>query len=251
MLYRFARKESMRFLILGGGSNVLFGDHGFDGIVVRLGGELAAHHFEGTVLHAGAGARLPVLVKESAERELAGLECLAGVPGTMGGALMSNAGTRDEWIGESVAAVRVMNDAGAITTIDRKDMEFSYRSSSLEGYLVTGAVLSLKKGLKNDILNRINFLMERRSKGQPAGTWNAGSVFRNPPDESAGRLIEACGLKGLAFGGARISDKHANFIINSGNATAADVRSLISLIRHKVQEKFGIDLHLEIKLIGE
>jgi UDP-N-acetylmuramate dehydrogenase len=250
-LCRFARQEKVPFMVLGGGSNVLFGDRGFDGIVALLAGEFTAHRFEGGMLRAGAAARLPVLVKESAARDLAGLECLAGVPGTVGGALMSNAGTRDEWIGEVVTAVEVMNDAGTVMTIDRKDIEFYYRGSSLEGLLVTGVALNLKKGVKNDILSKINELMTRRSKSQPVGTWNAGSVFRNPPNDSAGRLIEACGLKGLSFGGAKVSEKHANFIINEGKAASADIRSLIVLVRQKVKEQFGVDLELEIKLVGE
>lgn len=241
----------MPFFVLGGGSNILFGDRGFDGIVVRLAGDMSGYRFEGSVLHVGAGAHVPALVKESAERGLSGLECLAGVPGTIGGALVGNAGTRDEWIGEAVASVNVALESGQIVPLDRRELSFSYRTSNLAGRPVTGAVLNLKKGSKNDILNKLKERMLRRTQRQPAGTWNAGSVFRNPPDDSAGRLIEACGLKGLAFGGAQVSEKHANFIVNAGSATAADVRSLVALVRQKVKEKFQVELTLEIKIVGE
>jgi UDP-N-acetylmuramate dehydrogenase len=147
--------------------------------------------------------------------------------------------------------VEVLSPEGHIHQLSRHEIEFFYRGSSLVGTRILAAVFNLKKGQKNDILKKINQLMLRRSQGQPLGTWNAGSVFKNPAGNSAGRLIEAAGLKGLRFGGAEISQKHANFIINTGNARASDVRSLVTMVHQKVKEQFNIDLELEIKIIGE
>ena len=249
-LCNFATMEHVPLCILGGGSNVLFSDQGCEGIVVRLLGEFTEFNFDGEKLSAGAGARLPVLVKESAERGLSGIECLAGVPGTLGGALISNAGTRDEWIGSVISSIDVLSGNGCRLKIGAAEAGFGYRESALKNLIILGATLNLKKGQKNDILNHVKELMFRRSQAQPAGAWNAGSVFKNPQDDSAGRLIESAGLKGLTFGGAQVSEKHANFIVNTGNATSSDIRSLISIVHHKVKEQFGVNLELEIQIRG-
>jgi UDP-N-acetylmuramate dehydrogenase len=249
-LYSLAAAENVPLIVLGGGSNSLFSDHGFPGIVARMLGTFTEYRFDGEHLEAGAGALLPVLVRESAEHGLAGLECLAGVPGTLGGALVCNAGSRDEWIGSMVVSIDVLSVSGSPVRIAAPEAAFAYRTSALENRVILGVALNLKKGHKNDILNHVRERALRRAQTQPAGTWNAGSVFRNPPGESAGRLIEAVGLKGLKFGGAQVSEKHANFIVNTGDATSSDIRSLISTVRHKVKEQSGIDLELEIKIVG-
>ena len=250
-LYRFSVNKKHPFIILGGGSNVLFGDKGVDGIVVKLSGDFCGHRFRGETLYAGAGTRLAVIVNDCAEKGFSGLEGLAGIPGTVGGALISNAGTSAGWIEDSLKSAEIMSASGKVRRMAREKIKFFYRGSGLEGKMVLGAVFHLKKAQKNDILNKIAGLLRRREETQPLGTWNAGSVFKNPPEDSAGRLIEACGLKGLKFGGAEISQKHANFIVNTGNAKASDVRTLIAAVHRKVKEKFGIELELEIKLAGE
>lgn len=250
-LYRFAIGRKLPFLVIGSGSNLLFGDKGFDGIVVRLTGDFCAHRLHKETVYAGAGVRTAVLVNDCAENELSGLEGLAGIPGTLGGALIGNAGTSGGWIEDAVKSVEVLSPAGRVRMIPREKIKFFYRGSNLEGKLVLGAVLHLKKAPKNDIVNNIEKLLRRRNETQPTGTWNAGSVFKNPPEDSAGRLIDACGLKGLKFGGAEISEKHANFIINKDNAKSSDVKALIAAVRHKVKEKFGVELDLEIKLAGQ
>lgn len=193
---------------------------------------------------------LSVLVNETAKKGLSGLEGFSGIPGTVGGAVISNAGTDLGWMEDVVGYVEVLQKTGKIERISRENIAFTYRGSGLEGTVVTAAGFSLKKGIKNDILKKMAALKKRRLETQPLSTLNAGSIFKNPPDNSAGRLIEACGLKGVSFGGAQVSEKHANFIVNRGKASASDVRALISLVHEKVKEKFGIGLELEIKMAG-
>jgi len=237
--------------LLGGGSNVLIGDHGFDGVVLRLAGSFTDFRFDGQYLCSGAGASLGLLVNRAAQEGLSGMEDFCGIPGTLGGAIRGNAGSREKWIGALVEELEIMTPAGKKEILPRSALEFSYRRFNGENMILAGAKLLLKKGLKNDILKNIASLMSRRSDTQPAGERCAGSVFKNPPGDSAGRLIEACGLKGLTLGGAKVSRKHANFIINTGSASARDVRALIAIVHGKVKEKFGVQLELEIQLIGE
>lgn len=248
-LRAFASIERVPFYVIGSGSNTLFSDKGFPGIVVKLGGDFSGTVYEGESAVAGAGVWLPTLVKQCAEKGLSGIECLAGIPGSVGGALVSNAGTSQGCIGDRIACVDVLAETGTVVRRQRREIEFGYRHSGLAGSLILRASINLKNAAKNDILKTISELLTRRSQTQPAGTWNAGSVFKNPPGDSAGRLIDACGLKGLAFGGAKISEKHANFIVNTGSATASDVRSLITIIHERVQDRFGISLELEIKIV--
>jgi len=250
-LYRFAIGRKLPFLVIGSGSNLLFGDKGFDGIVARLTGDFCAYRFQKETVFAGVGVKTAALVSACAENGLSGLEGLAGIPGTLGGALIGNAGTSGGWIGDAVKSVEVLSAAGRVRMIPREKLKFSYRASNLDDKLVLGAVLHLKKAPKNDIVTGIEKLLCRRNETQPVGTHNAGSVFKNPPEDSAGRLIDACGLKGFSIGGAEVSEKHANFIINKGNATASDIKALITSVRQKVKEKSGIELELEIKLAGQ
>jgi UDP-N-acetylmuramate dehydrogenase len=234
------------FRVLGAGSNILVADAGVPGITARLRGTLAAWSFSSAALTAGAGAMSGALVQAAIGQELAGLECLAGVPGTLGGALAGNAGTTAA-IGDLVESVDVLSADGEIIRLGRADCAFAYRSSALAGRVIVRSTLCLKKGQKNDIVSAVHNAILRRSQTQPRGTWNAGSVFKNPPGDHAGRLIDACGLKGATAGGAQISDQHANFIINTGTATAADIDVLIARARDLVRERFGVTLELEVK----
>jgi UDP-N-acetylmuramate dehydrogenase len=250
-LYKFSIGRKLPLFIIGSGSNILFGDKGFDGIVARLMGDFCAYRFQKETVFAGAGVKTAALVSACAENGLSGLEGLAGIPGTLGGALVGNAGTSGGWIGDAVKSVEVLAASGRVRMIPREKINFAYRGSDLRDKLVLGAVLHLKKAPKNDIVTGIEKLLCRRNETQPVGTHNAGSVFKNPPEDSAGRLIDACGLKGFSIGGAEVSEKHANFIINKGNATASDIKALITSVRQKVKEKSGIELELEIKLAGQ
>ena len=244
-----ARSNALRSCFIGGGSNVLFSDRGFDGLVVHLTGDFREFHFTGKRLFAGAACPMSVLVNQSAEGGLSGLEGLAGVPGTFGGALVGNAGTAGGWIGDIVESVAVLNNHGRVEDLSLEEISFGYRSSSLEGKALISAVLSLKTADKNDILKALSKNLIYRQGTQPTGTLNAGSVFKNPQGKSAGALIEAAGLKGYTVGGAQISHKHANFIINTGSAKASDVAALIEIVRDKVRAESGIALETEIKII--
>jgi UDP-N-acetylmuramate dehydrogenase len=247
--------ENIPLLVIGSGSNMLFNDQGFPGIVIKLDECFTEIVWrEDTVgsgnVQAGAGAFLWQLSREASARGFNGLLGCTGIPGTIGGAVVGNAGTQAGWIGDSVAGVDVLTVTGDIEYRGRDLLHFSYRSSNLSDLIVVSVHFSLKKLAKNDsVIEEISTMVERRKKTQPLGDWSAGCVFKNPAGDSAGRLIDACGLKGLMFGGACISEKHANFIVNTGTATASDVRHLIHLAHQKVKEQFGIELQLEIQIV--
>jgi UDP-N-acetylmuramate dehydrogenase len=194
---------------------------------------------------------MPTLAKQAAERGLSGIESLIGVPGTIGGGLVMNAGTREGWLGSVVAAVQVIGDSLKMETLSPETFGFSYRHSNLEGKWITGAELALKSDEPASIMKRIDDLLQYRTRTQPLATSNCGSVFKNPPEGPAAQWIEKAGFKGTAVGGARVSERHANFIINEGKATAQDVRDLISKIQKKVQEQFSVRLEPEVKMAGE
>lgn len=249
-LVKLIRLEKLNYMVIGSGSNLLFSDHGFDGVIIKLIGEFSDFQFKKNKLSAGSGVNLGVLVNRAMEKSLAGMEDFAGIPGTLGGAIIGNAGSKDVWIGSKVNYVKVLNNDGKVVLLKKKTLKFSYRNSNLEGNIVLNAEISLKKGRKNVILKKIDKLMIYRSKMQPLSAFCAGSIFKNPKNHSAGALIEQAGIKGIKFGGAKISEKHGNFIINDNNAKASDVLALITMARQKVKEKFGINLELEIKVIG-
>lgn len=252
-LWRFAADHSLPVFVLGRGSNLLVRDRGLRGIVVRLKGVFEAIEFPGgTRVRAGAGVRLPQLVMECAERSLAGIETLVGVPGTVGGGLVMNAGTREGEIGAVVRRVQLLDPERLEPAwLEREALSFSYRRSNLENRVVLAGELELKAGVKGDILARVHELQQRRLKTQPIHTFNVGSVFKNPPGRFVAQLIQEAGLKGLRRGGARVSDLHANFIENDKDATAADVLGLVETLREKVRERFGVELELEMKVVGE
>ncbi len=194
---------------------------------------------------------MPALAKQAAEKGLAGLEPLIGVPGTIGGGLVMNAGTREGWLGHVVQSVDLLNEKALVETWTAEKTAFSYRHSRLENQWVLGTTLCLKAEERSSIINRINALLQYRSRTQPLGTNNCGSVFKNPEGQYAARLMEQAGLKGAREGAAQVSERHANFIINTGHATAADVRALMNRMQQQVFEKFQIRLEPEIKLAGE
>ena len=250
-LRRWARDRGVPLTPIGQGSNLLVADAGVRGGVVRLRGEFEEIRFEGDVVHVGAGAPLPRLSRQAAERGLTGAEPLCGIPGTLGGGLRTNAGTPEGDLGTLVESVELMDETGNTQTRSRADLRFGYRRAELGGQWVLSARLKLRPGDGNDILSSVEKQLARRAERQPLGTKNCGSVFKNPPGDFAARLIEAAGLKGHRVGGARVSPKHANFIENTDNASAADVRRLIALIQKTVRDRFGTDLELEVWTVGE
>jgi len=250
---RFARDRELALTTLGWGSNVLVRDGGVRGIVLKLAGDFERIEFlEGDRVRAGAAVRVPQLVSQCAERGLGGDESLVGVPGSVGGALVMNAGTREGEIGSLVESVDVADPPlFQARALPRSELRFSYRASNLQGRIVVGATLQLKPGDKRVIMTRVQQFQQKRRQTQPIHTFNVGSTFKNPPGRFAAQLIEEAGLKGLARGGARISPMHANFIENFSGAKASDVLALVEAIRDKVRESRGIELELEMKVLGE
>lgn len=246
-------RESVPWVIIGKGSNLLVSDEGYDGAVIALGREFGRFVLadDGCTLTAGAGAMLARLVNEALSRELSGLEFAMGVPGTVGGALSMNAGTRTEWIGSIVRDVVTYKPGEGIRHYGHDDIFWGYRTTSLpRDEIVLEAALHLTPGSKADIRERMEELLARRRKTQPIGMASCGSVFRNPPDMSVGKMIEDCGLKGFSIGGAEVSLVHANFIVNRGTATAADVLAVIKHVHEKVREAYGVELQPEVKFLG-
>ena len=252
-LSEFAQNHRVPVTYLGWGSNLLVLDGGIRGIVARFRGEFERIDFlDGGRVRAGAGVRLPTLVTECAEQGLGGAESLVGVPGTIGGALVMNAGTREGEIGPLVESVLCFDpDRGEERRIPATELRFEYRRSNLEGRVILAAELRLKAGSKVDILKRVRQLQERRRKTQPIHTFNVGSTFKNPPGRFVAQMIEQAGLKGSRCGGARVSEKHANFFENEGTATARDVLSLVEKVRAEIRSRFGVELELEMKVVGE
>jgi UDP-N-acetylmuramate dehydrogenase len=250
-LRKISTSERLPVFFLGAGSNLLVSDKGIRGLVIHLQGEFKRVEFEGTRVKAGAGVMMPALAKQAAERGLSGIESLIGVPGTIGGGLVMNAGTREGWLGTVVTSVQVIGDSLESETLDSKALDFNYRHSNLEGKWITAAELTLKSDEPASIMKRIESLLQYRTRTQPLTTANCGSVFKNPAEGPAAQWIEKAGFKGTAVGGARVSERHANFIINEGQATAQDVRELISRIQKKVQEQFSVRLEPEVKFAGE
>jgi len=237
------------FRVIGGGTNIVAGDAGFPGAVIRLAGEFCRLAFDGVLAVAGAAVPLPRLVRECAERGLSGAEGLVGIPGTVGGALVMNAGGRWGEIGPITKSVRILTPAGQVDSVDRSRISFSYRRSSLRGSIVLSAVFELAAGDRGAVERTTRSFLDRKRASQDLAAWSAGCIFRNPPaGPPAGALIDQAGLKGFGIGGAGISFVHANFIINTGSATADDVRTLADLVRARVREKFGVDLEFEVEL---
>jgi UDP-N-acetylmuramate dehydrogenase len=246
--------------ILGGGTNLLVRDGGFRGVMIAL-QHLHAITVEReyrsiggsfVVVYAEAGASLAKLLSFAVEHGLTGVEFAAGIPGTVGGAVCMNAGTSLGEMGDIVESVTLISPDGEPVTRSAEQMEFSYRTASVpEGHLVLEVRVVLRRDDKEKIKARIKGLLETRKQRQPWGFPNAGSVFKNPQEESAGVLIESAGLKGRTVGGAQVSEKHANVIVNTGAAKAADVLKLMEIIKEKVLEVSGVRLEPEIKIIGE
>lgn len=246
---RFCREEGIDFFILGAGSNLFVPDAGFRGMAIKI--EMRDIRFDDCLTVAGAGAKLARLVRESAAANLSGLEFATGIPGTVGGAAIMNAGAFGGQIGESIRRVTAVDPKGREHKILQEDIEFGYRRSSLRdsGLIITEVELELSRGEPEKIQERLREVQQLRGARQPTG-FSAGCVFKNPPGHSSGRLIDGCGLKGLRKGGAEISTGHANYIINRGNARYQDVKKLMNTIVKKVREKYDVELTPEIVDLG-
>lgn len=246
-------EERVEWVILGKGSNVLVSDDGYDGCVILLDDEFSRISVcaEDALVTAGAGAQLARVVNEAMKAGLSGLECCVGIPGTLGGAVSMDAGTRREWIGPRVRDVVVYRPGEGMHRYAGGDIDWGYRRTSIPtSEIILEATLELVPGDQATIAHDMDERLRRRREAQPLSLPSCGSVFRNPPDRSAGLLVQACGLAGRECGGAQISPEHANFIVNRGGATAADVLALIRLAHDSVLSRHGIDLGCEVKLLG-
>ncbi|MDD2927909.1 MAG: UDP-N-acetylmuramate dehydrogenase [Candidatus Omnitrophica bacterium] len=244
-----AKKNKIPVFILGAGSNLLISDKGVKGLVIKLNSAYFKKiALKGSCIEAGGGVTLNQAIKFAQTKSLAGLEFLAGIPGTLGGALAMNAGCWESAIGDLVKEVGVMDYSGRIKILGSKEIKFNYRKSSLGKYIILSALLGLKKNSRAQIQKNINKYLMFRRKSQDLSRPNAGSIFRNPPQRYAGKLIDLCGLKGKKAGQAFVSERHANFILNRGKASAKDVLGLMRIIQKKVKNKFKITLQPEIKI---
>lgn len=250
-LFKYINKNNIKHKIIGNGSNLIFSDNVYEGILIKL-DEFNNLKINGTSICVGAGYSLINLALKTAKLGLTGLEFAAGIPGTIGGAIYMNAGAYKSDMGYVVRSVRVLTPSLEIKELSNKDLEFHYRSSFLQknpGYICLSANIKLRKGSKQIILEVLEDRKKRRKESQPLEFPSAGSVFRNPDGDYAGRLIEELGYKGKCIGDAKVSDKHANFIINNGKASGDDIKKLITEIRDKVKEKYGIELKVEQEFV--
>ena len=247
-----AKKLRLPFFILGGGSNILVADKGYQGLVIKM---LHTNHLIlDTKISAEAAVPLSLLVKKSLESNLTGLEWGIGIPGTVGGAIRGNAGAFGESIGNIIKQVEVFNsEKEKIENYSQKDSDFAYRESVFKKrpeLVILSAELELKIGNKEKIQKKMKEYLDYRKDSQPLEFPSAGSIFKNPSDISAGQFIDRCGLKGKRIGNVEISKKHANFIINLGDGKAEDVLKLIDLMKKQVKDKFNIQLEEEIQYVG-
>ena len=241
------RDAALPVRILGRGTNLLVGDAGVEGAVIST-AALQATVVAGNTITADCGVGLPELVTLAANRGLSGLEHLTGIPGSLGGAIKMNAGAASGCIADVVDEITVLTPDGEVSSLGRGEVDFGYRTSGLDGAVVVSATLKLSASGPERVFEAVKANWRKKAATQPIREASAGCVFRNPPCDSAGKLLDRLGLKGASEGGAKISEKHANFIINCSGATAADVMALIKRAREAVFRALGITLELEIEV---
>ena len=251
-LLKFIKNKDINYKMLGNGSNLIFSDKDYNGILIKL-NEFDKLEIHGNKIKVGAGYQLMKLARIALKNSLTGLEFAAGIPGTVGGAIFMNAGAYKSDMGYIVQTVKVLTPDFKVVEFENKELNFHYRTSFFKkhkDFICLEATLKLEKGDKSKIDEVMKNRLKRRIESQPLNFPSAGSVFRNPKDMFAGELIEKIGLKGKRIGGAMISDKHANFIVNTGKASAEDIRSLIKLAQEKVKEEYNVDLVLEQEYVN-
>lgn len=249
----FLKENGISYFLLGNGSNLLVSDAGYRGVILQLSGDLAEISFDGECVTAGAGVQLMRLAAQAAERGLSGMEFASGIPGTVGGAIVMNAGAYGGEMVQVVESADIFFPGEGIVTLANPDLHFGYRHSVLkekEGVVLSTA-LRLHFGEKETIIEKIAELKEQRREKQPLEYASAGSTFKRPEGAFAGKLIADAGLKGYAIGDACVSEKHAGFLVNKGNATAAEIRQLIREVQEKVQQTSGYLLEPEVIMLGD
>jgi len=251
LVIEMGKAEGFPFMVLGSGSNVLVRDGGVEGMVLKLTGDFAKIGVDSGKISAGAGAALSNVVSAATAAGIGGFEFLSGIPGSVGGAVAGNAGSADDWISQRLTELRLLDEAREEKTLAASAIEFGYRTAAIPaGHIVTGALMSGFSTDVESVRHMVEKRLEARRLAQPVGERTAGCVFKNPDCGPAGKLIDEAGLKGMKIGGARVSTVHANYLINTGEATAREMQELIQVVRTRVRESYGVDLELEIKLIG-
>ena len=247
------REEELPYFILGNGSNLLVSDQGYRGVVIQLWKNVSDILVEGCRIRAKAGASLAKIAGEALEEGLTGMEFAAGIPGTLGGAVVMNAGAYGGEMKDILQEALVMDEQGEIFTLKKEELHLGYRTSIIKekGYIVLAAALELKPGDRKEIKEKMDELKQRRVEKQPLDMPSAGSTFKRPEGYFAGKLIMDAGLRGFSVGGAQISEKHCGFVVNTGKATANDVLTLIREVQKRVRDKFGVELETEVKFLGE
>ena len=251
-IINYLTETDRSYFILGNGSNLLVGDKGYEGVILHLGERFNSITVEGNTITAQAGALLSTVAKTAAKNGLSGMEFAAGIPGTIGGAVVMNAGAYEGEMKQIITKVTVMTREGEILELDNETMEFGYRTSIIKNrpFVVLSAVISLEKGDMASIQSKMDDFNNRRRSKQPLEYPSAGSTFKRPEGYYAGKLIMYAGLRGYRVGGAQVSEKHCGFIINVGNATAADISELMDEVIEKVEKQFSVTLEPEIIRIG-
>ena len=246
------KENKIPFYLIGNGSNILVRDVGFRGVVISL-KEVNTIIVDGDKIEAECGAMLKAVSDKAMENSLTGFEFACGIPGTIGGAVFMNAGAYDGEIAHVIESAEIIDEECNIVRLSNKDLDFGYRSSIVmkKGYTVLSAVFKLEKGQVKTIKELVDDLTNKRESKQPLEYPSAGSTFKRPTGYFAGKLIQDAGLKGYSIGGAAVSEKHSGFVINKGNATAKDITDLIKYIQDEVKRQFGVELHPEVRIIGE
>lgn len=252
-ILEICRTEDLPYFILGNGSNLLVSDKGYQGVVVQLYRNFGQIRVEDSRIHAQAGALLSGIAAAAREASLTGFEFAGGIPGTLGGAVVMNAGAYGGEMKDVLKEVTVLTPEGGVLTLQADELHMGYRTSVIKeaGYIVLEAVISLEKGDQEEIRSHMQELAGMRTSKQPLSYPSAGSTFKRPEGYFAGKLIMDSGLRGYQVGGAQVSEKHCGFVINTGNATAKDVTTLMSDVQRIVMEKFGVKLEPEVKFLGE
>lgn len=247
------RSEEMPYYILGNGSNLLVSDQGYHGVIIAMADRVWSEiQIEETRIRAGAGALLSAIANHAWKASLTGLEFAAGIPGTLGGAVVMNAGAYGSEMKQVLASVTVLTPEGEVVTIDAADLELGYRTSCIrkKGYVVLEAELHLMRGVPDEIRATMDDLAQQRKSKQPLEYPSAGSTFKRPEGYFAGKLIQDAGLRGYTVGGAQVSEKHCGFVINRDHATATDVMNLCKEVQRRVYEDAGVTLEMEVKTLG-
>lgn len=249
---RYLNQVGVPFFLLGNGSNLLVSDDGYRGVILQIGQRMSKIEVNDCMITAQAGASLAQVARAAMEHGLTGLEFASGIPGTVGGGVVMNAGAYDGEMSQVVVQVNVVNSEGEVMELDNSTMEFGYRTSTIKSnpFTVTEVTFRLEKGDREQIKARMDELASRRREKQPLEYPSAGSTFKRPKGYFAGKLIMDAGLRGYQSGGARVSDKHCGFVINTGGATAWDIYDVIREVQERVKEKFNVDLETEVLFLG-